>query len=173
MIKFIVATLWVIGVTIGAIFYSFQSAGAKNTVEIPSPLLGGLDYIKTDVLSVPLIRDSAVQGYFITRLVYTVDPEKMKLMSVPPDALITDQVYQYIYSNPQLDFAHHETLDVNAFKTGIRDAINARIEHPLVQEVLVEQIDFLSKEEIRDNTIRRFLNRGATAKAVAKSFKEH
>lgn len=172
MIKFVVAAFWVIAVTIGAMFYSFQSAGAKNTVEVPAPLMGGLDYIKTDVLSIPLIRGSAVQGYFITRLVYTVDPEKLAKMSVPADSLIVDQVYQYIYSNPQLDFAQYETLDLEAFKTGIKDAINARIQEPVINEVLVEQIDYLSKEEIRDNTIRRFLNRGATAKAVAKSFNE-
>ena len=39
--------------------------------------------------------------------------------------------------------------------------------------MLIEQVDFLSKDEIRDNTIRRRLQAGQTAREMAKGFKEH
>ncbi len=172
MIKFIVAAIWLCAVTIGAVFYSFQNAAAKMDAPPPPPLLGGLDYIKTEIVSVPVLTDGHINGYFLTRLVYTIEPSKMAKLSVPADALIVDQVYSYIFGNPDLDFVNHETLDLNAFREGIRKKINEKVGEDLVHEVLIEQVDFLSKEEIRDNTIRRKLQAGATAREMSKSFKD-
>ncbi|MBA3447832.1 MAG: hypothetical protein H0T56_09530 [Pseudaminobacter sp.] len=154
MIKFIAAAIWICAVTIGAVFYSFQAAGAKPVPE-PTSFFGGLDYVNTPIISVPVLKDSAINGYFLTRLVYTVEPEKLNKLSVPAAALIVDEVYSYLYSNPQIDFSSKDTLDIKAFKAGIRDSINARVGDTLVHEILVEQIDFLTKEEIRDNSLRR------------------
>lgn len=173
MIKFVAAAIWLCAVAIGAVFYSFQSASAKIDAPPPPPLLGGLDYIKTDIVSVPVLHDGQINGYFLTRLVYTVEPDKKARLSVPADALIVDQVYAYIFGNPDLDFANHETLDLDAFRDGIRKKINEKVGEELIHEVLIEQVDFLSKDEIRDNTIRRRMQAGSTAREMSKGFKEH
>jgi hypothetical protein len=173
MIKFIAATVWICMVTLGAVFYSFQSAGAKSDeAEAASPLMGGLDYVKTEVISIPVIRKSTIDGYFLTRLVYTVDPAKLAKLSVPAETLMVDQVYSYLYGNPLIDFSQHDSLDLDAFKSGIRDSINKRVGDTLVSEVMIEQIDFLSKDEIRDNALRRRTGSPASP-AAAKPFKEH
>ncbi len=155
MIKFIAAAIWICMATVGAVFYAFQSAGEQKVAEPPKPMLGGLDYVKTDIISVPLIRNAAVEGYFLTNLVYTVDPAQIKKLSIPAQALITDQVYSYLYENPQIDFSKYESLDVDVFRKNIRDAVNARVGEELVHEVLIDQINFMSKEDIRDNAIQR------------------
>jgi hypothetical protein len=171
MIKFIAAAIWICIATVGAVFYSFQAAGERGADEPPKPMLGGLDYVKTDIISVPLIRNSAVEGYLLTKLVYTVEPEELKKLSIPAEALITDQVYSYLYMNPQIDFTKDSTLDVDAFRKNIRDSINARVGEELVHEVLIDQVDFLSKDEIRNNAIRRKKGAGETAAAMTKAFK--
>lgn len=79
----------------------------------------------------------------------------MKRVSVPLEALITDEVYSVIYGNPQSDYTMIKSVDLDGFRGGIRDAINARVGEKLVHDVIVEQIDFLSKDDIRDNAIRR------------------
>lgn len=155
MIKFIVATLWICAVTVGAVFYSFQTAGARDDAEAAKPMLGGLDYVNTDIITVPYVRNSRVDGYFLTKLVFTAEPAELKKLSVPPTVIITDQVYSYLYSNPQLDFSDKTTLDLDAFRSSLRDSINARVGVDLVKEVLVDQIDFLTKDDIRDNAKRR------------------
>lgn len=168
MIKFIAAALWICIATVGAVFYSYQAAGERGVAEPPKPMLGGLDYVKTDIISVPLIRDSVVEGYFLTNLVYTVDPQQIKKLSIPADALITDEVYSYLYKNPQIDFTKGLALDVDTFRATIRDTINARVGEKLVHEVLIDQINFLSSEEIRNNTIRRRKGAGDATGSVAK-----
>lgn len=172
VIKFVAAAIWLCIVSIGTVIYSFQAAGARDDAPPPLPMLGGLDYIKTEIVSVPVLRGARIEGYFLTRLVYTVEPARLAKLSVPAEALINDQVYSYIYGNPQLDFTQKETLDLDAFRNGLRENINKRVGDDLVQDVLIEQVDFLSKDEIRDNTIRRRMNAGATATEMAKPFKE-
>jgi hypothetical protein len=155
MIKFVVAALWLVAVTLGTVIFSFSMSGAK-TDKTPQPaFFGGLDYVKTDIISVPLMKDNEVYGYFLTRLVYTVEPAVMKTLSLPAEALLVDEVYTYLYANPEIDFADYAKLDLDKLRTGIREAVNKRVGKKLVHDVLVEQIDFLSKAEIRDNTIRR------------------
>lgn len=173
MIKFVAAALWICAVTLGAVFYSFQAASQRGAAEPPKPMLGGLDYVKTDIISVPLIRDARIDGYFLTKLVYTVEPEQIKKLSIPADALITDQVYSYLYANPQVDFTKKDTIDLDAFRKSIQDSINARVGVELVHEVLIDQVNFLSKDEIRDNAIRRRKGAGETASEMTKPFKQH
>ena len=68
---------------------------------------------------------------------------------------LTDQVYTFLYANPDIDFTQIETIDLDGFRNNLRDSINKRVGEEMIHDVMVEQIDFLSKQEIRDNTIRR------------------
>ena len=90
MIKFVAAALWICAVTIGAVFYAFNTTQPDAEAKQPAALLGGLDYVKTDIISVPLLRNGAVQGYFLTRLVYTVEPVKLAKISVTAQSLFVD-----------------------------------------------------------------------------------
>lgn len=155
MIKFAVASIWICAATIGSMYYAFSTSTPPSESEPVPEFFGGLDYVKTDVISVPVVRDHEIQGYFLARLVYTAEPAKLHRLTLPASALLVDHVYSYLYGNPQIDFAHRNGLDLDAFRHGIRNAINTRVGDRLIHEILVEQVDFLSKEEIRDNTIRR------------------
>lgn len=155
MIKFVIAALWLVAVTLGTVIFSFSMSGPKADKTPQPAFFGGLDYVKTDIISVPLMKDEEVYGYFLTRLVYTVEPAVVKTLSLPAEALLVDEVYTYLYANPEIDFADYAKLDLEKLRTGIREAVNKRVGKNLVHDVLIEQIDFLSKAEIRDNTIRR------------------
>lgn len=165
MIKFVVAAIWVCAVTIGAMVYSFQSSAARPDPGSEPAFFGGLDYVKTEVFSVPVLQKGVINGYFIGRFVYTVEPEKLKKLSIPAETLIVDEVYTYLFSHPEMDFSKTDTVDIDALRTGIRDSINKRVGDTLIHEVLVEQVDYLSKADIRDNTIRQ---RGTAERARGK-----
>jgi len=155
MIKFVVAAIWIAAVTVGSVYFSFNSQGAATKEKTDLGYFGGLDYVKTEMISVPVMKNFKVDGYFLARLVYTIEPEKAKALSLPAEPLLTDLVYTYLYANPQIDFVTRGNLDLDAMRNGIRDSVNARVGDKLVHEVLVEQIDYLSKEEIRGNSVRQ------------------
>jgi hypothetical protein len=155
MIKFVAAGLWLCAVTIGAVFFSFDMSTDKETAEPAPPMLGGLDYLNTPVVSVPVLTKEGIVGYFLAKFVYTAEPKKLTKLSAPVDTLITDELYTYLFSNPNIDFSKATTLDLDGLRNGIREALNKRIGEEVIQDVMVEQIDFLSKGEIRDNAMAR------------------
>jgi hypothetical protein len=156
MIKFVAAALWISAATLGSVYFAFNSARPHAAEEKPEPgLMGGLDYVGVPLLSIPVMVKSEVIGYFLAKLVYTIEPEKQKKLILPAEVLLTDEFYSHLYGNPQIDFTKRETLDLDALRAGLRDAVNARVGEDLVQEVLITQVDFLSKQDIRDNTARR------------------
>lgn len=155
MIKFAVAALWIVAATIGSIYVAFSATGSDKHATEQGDKLAKLDFLKSDMMSIPVVSDGAVKGYFLTKLVYSIEPEKLKTLKLPVQVLITDELYSYLFSNPQIDFSKVKTLNLDAMRNGLRDSINAKVGDMLVHDVLVEQIDYLSKEQIRDNALRR------------------
>ena len=168
MIRFVAAAVWICAVTVGAVFFAFSAANKSGEAEAaPAPYFGGVDYIKTDIVSVPIVRDGTVDGYFLARFVFTVEPAKVAGMTVPAASVLVDAAFSYIYSHPMIDFTQTNPVDIDAFKIALRDSVNKRIGQDIVHEVLIEQLDFLSKKEIRENT-RRAPVEPAPAAAPAK-----
>jgi hypothetical protein len=156
MIKFVGAAVWICIATLVAVYFSFQMSGSKpETDGHEAAATVTVETVKTEVMSVPLIREGLVAGYFLARLVFTVDSKEMKKLQVPADSLITDQVYSYIYSAPELDFSKVASLDIDAFRNGMRDGINKKLQLELVKDVLIEQIDYLTKDDIREAALKR------------------
>jgi hypothetical protein len=154
MIKFIAAALWLCAVTVGAIFFSFYQASQKSAAaETAAPFFGGLDYVRADLISVPYIRNARVDGYVLAQLVYTAEPKELRKLSIPIQNLLTDQAYSAIYADPAFDLAK---FDLEGFKAGLRDSINKRVGSQLIHEVLIEQIDYLPKSDIRNKNPQRF-----------------
>ena len=151
MIKMLATGVWICVVALGSVYFSVQSATKKEVVEPVPEMFGGLETIRGEVISVPVISSGAVQGYFLTRLSYTVDPLKIEKLSIPVGELITDSLYSSLVGEPIIDFPDMERFDLEAFKTQIRESLNQRVGEELFHEVIVEQIDYLSKEDIRSN----------------------
>lgn len=152
MIKTLAIGVWICAVALGSVYFSVQLSNKAEIVEQePSAMLGGLETIRGEVASIPVISSGAVQGYFLTRLSYTVDPLKIEKLSVPVNDLITDALYTALVGEPVIDFPDVDVFDLEAFKTHIRQTLNDRVGEEIFHDVIVEQIDFLSKEDIRSN----------------------
>ncbi|TKT77510.1 hypothetical protein [Aquamicrobium sp. LC103] len=154
MLKLVVAAIWISIATTGAVLYSFQSRQSPEDTAAEPNAFQGLDYVKSGVISVPLFSDGKVFGYFLARLVYTAEAKRLNQLKLPAEALLTDEVYSYLFANPQIDFTKRDDVDLNAFRDGIRNAVNERIGEPLIRDVLVEQMDFLPKKDVSPNTVR-------------------
>jgi hypothetical protein len=151
MIKLVVSGIWICLLSLGSVYFSMQMPSEKAEGKPPAPFFGGLDYIRGDLISVPVISHGAVHGYFLTRLVYTVDPKELSALSVPPKDLITDELYTFLVGNQVIDFPEMDNFNLDAFRKGIKDALNKRVGKDVFRDVLVEQIDYLSKQDIHNN----------------------
>lgn len=74
MIRIFAIGLWICAVALGSLFFAVrQNDGPSGEVQANGGAFGGLDYVKTDVMSVPIISNGSVAGYVVAQLVYTVD----------------------------------------------------------------------------------------------------
>lgn len=147
MIKLIATGVWVLILTLGGVFAAAkfgQPPAEDHKADAPPPP----QYVQGDLLTLPVVNGGKVSGYFLVRSTLLVDSVMMKQINVPMPAYITDEFYGLLIGDKVLDVKDAGKFDVAAFKTKIKDGINARMEKPLVQDVLIQQMDFISKEII-------------------------
>jgi len=156
MIKFVVAALWISIATTGAILFSFQwaSAPGEDSASADATAFKGLDYVQTGVMSVPVFDRGRVHGYFLARLVFTAEGTRLAQLKLPAEALLADQLYTHLFDNPQIDFTSRDNLDIDAFRESIRTGVNQRLGEDLIREVLVQQVDYLPKNETQPTSLR-------------------
>ena len=152
MIKLIGVGLWVCLVALGSSY--FTAEWTSNVPPPPAPkqptFYDGLDYRKTDDITIPMISHEAIQGYILARFVYTIDGNKANKLKVPPDPFILDEAFRRLYSTDSFDFDKPERFDITALTAAIKDAVNKRYGEDLIYEVLVDQFDYIPKQDIRN-----------------------
>lgn len=151
MIKLLVTGVWITAVALASVYFSIQATNTKESVDPEPAMFGGLETVRGEVTSIPVISDGAVHGYFLTRLSYTIDPKKADLLTIPVPILVTDALYTALVGEQIIDFPDLKKFDLEAFKLLIRDSLNQRLGDTVFHDIIVEQIDFLSKSDIRSN----------------------
>lgn len=151
MLKLILTGLWVCIVTLGAVWFSISRATAPVEHADATPKVE-TELLKGEAITIPMIADGAVKGYFLGRVSFIVDKARIKETKLPMTELMTDELFTLLVGSPVVDLKRPEGFDLAAFKAKIKEDLNARFGAETVSEVLVEQLDYLSKEDIRVNT---------------------
>ena len=156
MIKLLAIGFWICAASLGSsyIVASMRSHASETGSEEPTYFVG-LDYKKTDSITVPIIAKDEIQGYVLARFVYTIDGEVASSLAVPPDPFILDEAFRAVYSVSGFDFEHPEQFDLTALTGSIHDNINKRFGQDLLHDVLVDQFDFLPKNEIGGEKLKK------------------
>ena len=150
MIKLLVSGVWICLITLAssyaAVSWTTGPAAGAGEEEL---LLKGLKYEKTSVITVPMLAEGEVQGYIIAQFVFTIDNQVLNQLSVPPHVFLVDEAFRAIYADENLDFDNLQRFDLAALTQRIGDNVNAHLQADVIEDVLVEQFNYLSKEEIR------------------------
>ncbi len=147
--RIIFSALWVCVITAASLYATVSFMSGQEAGSEPDEFFGGLDYVKSPTISVPVIDGGKVQGYVVAEFVYTAKAKLLKQLSVPPDVFLTDEAFRYIYGGRRVDFKDLKKYDLMALRSGIMKNINARYGADLIQDVLVEQFNFVPMSQIR------------------------
>lgn len=158
MIRILLLGLWVAVVSLGSTYVvaSVRTNVAAGEREEPT-YFAGLDYRRTDAISVPIIAEGQIRGYVLARFVYTIDGYTVANMAVPPEPFILDEAFRAVYSVTGFDFERPERYDLPALTASIRDDVNERFGRTVVRDILVEQFDFLPRNEMGGEGMKRYL----------------
>lgn len=157
MLKTLVIGIWVVAVALGAVYFSVNMALTPDE-DPEAARLASLETIRGDVTSLPVIQDGKVQGYFLTRLSYVGDKARLSQVHIPITALITDELFDTLVGKKLLNLQDNSGFDLDEFRKMIKDAINKKLGEDVIEDILVEQIDYLSKNDIRSNIAQHNLN---------------
>ena len=151
MIRLILSGLWVCLVTLASTYaaVSWLAPRAPEGETHIQKLNGGLESVKTRMISVPVISEGAVHGYVLAQFVFTVDGKAMKHLVVKPDVFLLDEAFKAIYGGESVDFRHFTKRDLQALSKQIGDNVNKRLGARLVEDVLVQELNYVAKDHVR------------------------
>ena len=149
MLKIIFTGVWICAVTLGAVYYSVQRALPPSPDSLAAEQEAALEYIRGESLSIPVIANGEVSGYFVAKITVRVDRAKIGKVEIPLKQLMTDELITLLSSTSMTNLAHVRTFDQAAFKQHVQTGLNAKLGEGVVDTVLIEQLDYLSKADIR------------------------
>lgn len=149
MVKLILVGVWVAIVALGSVYFSIQMSKAPDPAAEEAKRKALQELVRGEVTTFPVISDGKVQGYFLARTSYIVDKTKASTVTLPIPVLITDELYTALVGDKIIRLGENRNFDLKAFRERIKTVVNKRLEQDVVIDVLIEQVDYLSKEDIR------------------------
>jgi hypothetical protein len=70
-------------------------------------------------------------------------------LPVPPEAFIVDEAFRNIYGDEKIDFKNLSRYDLAHFAQTVREHVNRRLQVDVLQDVLVQDFNYVSKDQIR------------------------
>ena len=154
MLKLLLTGLWVCVITLGAVYASVQINKPAPPVDEAAKKKEMEELVRGESITIPVISEGAITGYFLGRVSFMMDKEKIKGVKLPMTELTTDELFTLLIGNKMVDLSKPGAFDLEKFRSNIKDSLNKKLGDGLVAEVLVEQLDYLSKEDIRNNASR-------------------
>ncbi|MBS9479290.1 hypothetical protein [Ancylobacter radicis] len=149
MVKVLLIGLWVCVVTLLSSYggaYWVAGTAAKQEDE---PYLAGLEYRRLDAINVPMILDGGVRGYVVLKLVYTADAGTLRQITVDPQVFVINAAFDEIYMNGRVEFGKLSKYNLADMLASIKKRANEKLNGDVVQEVLVDSVNYIDKSEIR------------------------
>lgn len=155
MIKLIATGVWICLVTM----VSSYAATLWQTETAPEAevdrLFGGLESVKTSLISVPVISSGAIQGYVMAQFSFTMKADLLQRMSVKPDVFLLDSAFRTIYGTDAVLLRGAQKQDLQVLTNEIKSNVNERFGKAFVHDVLIERYNFLPKDEVRDGAKKK------------------
>lgn len=152
MLKLVAIGTWLILVTAGATFgsvYLGRSGGGTSS----APDDQGIENLTSEMMSVPIMRGDDVAGYVVLQLAFAADRTILEHKKLDPMPFLMDAAFRVIFTNTELDFRRLKSGDLEKLTTAIGKEANSRLGQDLVRQVLLQQLNYVKKEDIRTNWI--------------------
>lgn len=153
MLKLVAIGVWVILVTAGATFGSVYLARQSSNEAGAADSGLGVEEIKSEMTSVPVMRNGGIIGYLIFELSFAADRGLLEEVKLDPLPFMKDAAFRVIFASTGVEFRNLRREDVDALTGAIAKEANARIGVELVRHVLLQQLNFVDKDDIRTNWI--------------------
>ena len=155
MLKMIFAGVWAIGLMMGSTYFFANFMNSSIPDHEGAIDASNLTDINIDTMSIAMIRNNNIVGYLMLSPVIVVDEELIDYISVPIQYYARDVIINTVHKNENIDVYRLDKFDYEDFQSKVVANINANIGKNMVHKVLIQSIDFITKEDVRDLQLRR------------------
>jgi len=154
VIKLVLVGLWACAITLSSCWAVVSWTAASKPAEAghghgAEKSGSALEHVRTKMISVPIIAEGAIQGYVIAQFIFSIDAKQLKLLSIRPEAILLDEAFKVIYAGEVIDFRNIKKQDLPAMLKSINDGVNKRFGSQIVESVLIQELNYVSKAEAR------------------------
>jgi hypothetical protein len=153
VLKTVLLGIWVIAVTAAATYGSIYLKDDPSAIPGAAREDHGLEALQSEMTSVPIIRGGEVIGYLIIKLVFEADKSVLAEKMLEPIPFLNDAAFRVIFARTDIDFRRLRPSDLDRLTADIASEANKRIGAELVRHVLLEELNYVRKEDIRTNWI--------------------
>ncbi len=150
MVKLVLTGIWVCAITLASVYFSVYLATAPAPAEADDKK-SALELVKGESITVPIIGNGAVTGYFLGRMSFMINKDLVKDMQLPLTEITTDELFTLLVGNKMVDVTNMKGFDPQAFRATIKKDMNERLGGEYIADVLLEQLDYLSKEDAKES----------------------
>ncbi|MGV3550711.1 hypothetical protein [Rhizobium sp.] len=168
MLKLIITGVWVAAVTLGSVYFSIQMAKPADPNAEEAAKKAVQELVKGEMVTYPVIAQGRVEGYFLARTSFVTDKSKLAEIKLPIPELLTDEMYTELVGNKVIRVSDNRNFDLKAFKERVKESLNQKLGAEVILDVVVEQIDYITKEELQES----IANPGASVKRGEKLVSE-
>jgi hypothetical protein len=148
MIKLLATGIWASLVTLATTFGILQwQKGKEAQAAAGSEIM--LQEFRTKAINVPIIGSGVIQGYMVAQFVFTVDANILQKVAVSPEVYLLDEAFKTIYAGEQVNFQNMKKQDLPVLAKKIGDGVNKRLGVAMVQDVLIDQLSYIPKQDVR------------------------
>ena len=151
MLKLIITGLWVAAVTLGSVYVSIQMSMAPDPALDEANKRASQTLVKGEMVTYPVIAQGRVEGYFLARTSFVADKTRLADIKLPIPEMLTDEMYTELVGDKVIRVSDNRNFDLAAFKDRVKVALNHKLGADVVLDVIVEQIDYITKEELQDS----------------------
>ncbi len=165
MLKLVFTGIWVCVITLASVYFSVKMA----TAPAPPPddsKQAQLELVKGETVTIPVIGDGAVTGYFIGQLNFMMNKDVVKGATLPLTEMTTDQLFTLLVGNKMVDISKVKSFDPQAFRDAVKKGMNERLGGDYIADVMLQQLDYLSKEDQKAATSGQQPKMGKPVKIV-------
>lgn len=151
MLKLIITGIWVAAVTLGSVYFSIQMSMAPDPALDEAAKKAVQELVRGEVVTYPVIAQGRVEGYFLARTSFVADKTKLADIKLPIPEMLTDEMYTELVGDKVIRVSDNRNFDLKAFKDRVKQALNQKLGSEVVLDVVVEQIDYITKEELQES----------------------
>ena len=149
MIKIVISGIWVCAVTLGASYAAVSWETRNATTAAADKGHGGVETLRTRMISVPIIREGTIQGYAMAQFIVTGQAKVFKTLAVKPDLIILDEAFKAMYGDETVDFRQLKKQDLTALTKRIVDNTNKRMGQKVIDDAMIQELNYIPKDRVR------------------------